>query len=338
MLQTILIPLAISFLVACLSIPVFRTMARSLDILDYPAAKLKSHARPVAYLGGGVVAIGVMAGLWAGLVRLPVFPPELQGLLIGAAAMFCIGLADDLKPLSPYPKLAFQFLATTLAILGGLHVSIQALPPALNYFLTYLWMLAMTNAFNIIDVHDGLCSGTAILISVGLLLVSCFTPLYDKTFVTVTAVTLLGALTAFFLVNRPPATMFLGDAGSLTIGFLLGGLAIGESYTLDHLAGIWVPFILFIIPIYDLVFVVVVRLIKGLSPIRGSPDHVAIRLRRIGWSDPRVLWSLLGLSGAAAALSPGVVFFPARYAAFLAGCTVLALLGIGVWLYQIDLE
>lgn len=332
MIRTVLFASIASFAAASLSIPVLRRIARRLGFLDEPALPLKTHKRPIPYLGG----VAVFAGIFAGVFFHPgLLPPELVGLLFGTAVMHLVGLADDAAPVSPYTKLFFQFAATTLAILGGLHISITALPPVLNYFLTYLWMMAITNAFNIIDIHDGLCSGTAFLISAGLLLVSFFTTLYDKTFVTVSAAAAMGATGAFFLVNRPPARMFLGDAGSLTIGFLLAGLAIGESYTPDHLVGLLVPLILFLVPIYDLIFVVIVRLMKGLSPIRGSPDHVAIRLRMLGWNDVRVLLGLLSISAAGAILSPGVVFLPFPYAMFLAGCAVVGAVSIGILLSKI---
>lgn len=333
--QSVVAPFLVSFLSAACSIPLWRWAAHRFDILDYPATPLKTHGQPIPYLGGGIVCTGLAFGF---LVHPGNLPSELVGLISGTAMIFCVGLADDARPLSPYVKLTFQFIAVTLCILGGIHVSVVALPPTVNYFLTYLWMMAITNAFNIIDVHDGLCSGTAVLVSLGLLLVSIFTPLFDKTFVTVSASALAGATLAFFQVNRPPAKMFLGDAGSLPIGFLLSGLAIGESYTLDHNVGFLVPFILFLVPIYDLIFVVVVRLAKGQSPIRGSPDHVAVRLRRLGWSDRRVLVSLLGLSAAAAVLAPGVVFLPFPYAAFIAFCAVSACIGIGIAMSRIPLD
>ena len=335
MVRTVFAPCLVSLLIASLTLPLFRRLANRFDILDYPSSPLKRHEHPIPYLGGAAVFAGLLAGI---LVYPGVWPTELIGLLCGTTVMFFVGFADDLKPLSPYSKFGLQLLATTLAILGDLHVSIAAFPPALNYFLTYLWVMAITNAFNIIDVHDGLCSGTAVFVSVGLLLVSIFTTLYDKTFVTVSAAAMAGAAAAFFAVNRPPAKMFLGDAGSLTIGFLLSGLAIGESYTPDHLVGLLVPFILFLVPIYDLIFVVIVRLAKGKSPIRGSPDHVAIRLRRLGWNDHRVLWSILSLSAAAAILCPGVVFLPLPYATFLAACAVLACIGIGIVLAGVKTE
>ncbi len=300
-------------------------------MLDSPSA-LKEHGRAVPYLGGMAVAAGVAAAM-AGYPG--AMPDELRSLLIGTSAMLCMGLADDLRPISPYVKLLFQFLATTIAISGGLHVSIHVLPPAVNFILTYLWMMAITNAFNIIDVHDGLCSGAAAVIGVGLLLVSVFTELYDKTFVTVSSAALVGGTAAFFLANHPPATQFLGDAGSLSIGFLLAGLAIGESYTPGHSVGLLVPFMVFILPLYDLVFVVILRLMKGQSPIRGSPDHVAVRLRKMGWSDRKVLWSLLGLGAAGAVLAPGVVFCPLPYAAFIAACAIAAAVGIGAALARI---
>lgn len=335
MFYAVFVPFLGALILSSLLIPPFRRLAEHFDILDRPSSPLKKHVRPIPYLGG----CAVFAGVAAGLVFYPgSMPPELRGLLVGTAIMLCVGLADDLRPISPYPKFLFQILATALAVRAGLHVSIQALPPFLNYGLTFVWMIAMTNAFNIIDVHDGLCSGTAALIAVGLLLVSLFTPLYDKTFVTVSAAALIGGLAAFFRVNRPPAKMFLGDAGSLPVGFMLAGLAIGESYTLGHLVGFLVPFILFLVPMYDLVFVVVMRLARGLSPIRGSPDHVAVRLRRLGWSDSRVLWSLLAISAAAAVIAPGVVFFPFPYAVFLAACAVLAGLGVGFVLANIKAE
>lgn len=326
MIRTVLAPFIVSAVTAAVLIPVFRRVARRFDILDYPSTPLKTHLTPIPYLGGAAVFAGLAAGVGVFPGRIPT---ELLGLLGGTAIMFLVGLADDLRPISPYTKLFFQALAATLMIWGGLHVSIAALPTAVNYGLTYVWILAMTNAFNIIDVHDGLCSGTAVFISIGLILVSVFTVFYDKTFVTVSAAALAGSAAAFFAVNHPPAKMYLGDAGSLMIGFCLAGLAIGESYTLDHLVGFLVPFFLFLVPIYDLIFVALIRFLKGLSPLRGSPDHVAIRLRRLGWSDRRVLWSLLSLSAAAAILSPGIVFLPLPYAAFLAGCAALVCVGIG---------
>ena len=212
MIRNVLIPMVASFLSAGVAIPLFRWLAGRFDVMDRPAPPLKTHGRAVPYLGGGVVVAGVAFGLLMYPGRMP---PELSGLLGGAFILFLVGLADDLRPISPYVKLVLEGFATALAIAGGLRVSIVALPPAANYFLTVVWMLAMTNAFNIIDVHDGLCSGTASLISAGLLLVSVFTTLFDKTFVTVSAAALAGASAAFFLVNRPPARMFLGDAGSL---------------------------------------------------------------------------------------------------------------------------
>ncbi len=326
MTRSVLLPMAVSFAVASLVFPLFRSLANRWNILDRPAGPLKKHDHPVPYLGGCMVFCGVAAAmaLYPGQI-----PPELRGLILGTSLMLLVGLVDDLRPVSPYLKLACQALSAAIAVWGGLRVSIVFLPLSVNLALTCLWMVAITNAFNIIDVHDGLCSGTAVMISVGLILVSLFTTLYDKTFVTVSAAALFGAGLAFFIVNRPPARMFLGDAGSLPIGFFLAGLAIGESYTPDHPVGLFVPFLLFLVPMYDLLFVVVMRLARGLSPLRGSPDHVAVRLRHLGWSDGQVLAALLAISAISACLSPGVVFLPMPYATFLAVCAALAAIGVG---------
>lgn len=333
MIRTILLPSVVSFLISLIMVPVFRLVANRYGIMDRPRPPLKMHGRCVPYLGGCAVFLGFLAGLATYPGEIPV---ELVGLGVGASILFILGMFDDIRPLSPYPKFFFQFIAVGIAVKCGIHVDIKAFPVELNYALTFLWMVAMTNAFNIIDVHDGLCSGTASLVATGLILVSIFTSLFDHTFVTVAASCLLGATLSFFLVNTPPARMFLGDAGSIPIGFLLSGLAVGESYTTEHHAmGLLVPFLLFLVPIYELLFVVVVRIRKGLSPIRGSPDHVAVRLRRLGWTDWQVLGCLLGVSFVAVALAPGVVFFPLPYASFLAVCAVFAGVGVGVWLARI---
>lgn len=328
---------ALSFIVTTLLIPAAMQLARRWDILDYPTGELKTHAEPIPYLGGLALAGGVLAAT-AVYARKVGFPSELCGLMAGTAVILFLGLSDDLKPLSPYVRLAIQALAAALVVKGGIRVQIQALPHEANLAITFIWLVGVTNAFNLIDVHDGLCSGTAMIVSLGLVLVAHFTPIYDRTYVAVAAGALAGAALAFLNVNHPPAKMFLGDAGSLTAGFWLASLAIAESYTVQHPVGFIVPLILFIVPLYEIVFVVILRILSGRSPLRGSPDHIAIRLRSLGWTPRRVLWSMLGVSLIGALLAPMVAFLPMQIALFEAAAALCGALALGWALARIPVK
>jgi len=166
------------------------------------------------------------------------------GLLVGGTIMVLTGLVDDLRDLSPGPKIIIQVIASCIIVASGIRISVAALPAWLNVLLTIFWLVGITNAFNIIDIMDGLAAGIGFVACVVFFIIALRTrpdiaPFEVKDFIAYPAAALAGALLAFWIYNRPPARIFMGDMGSLFIGFTVGVIAIGESYTQKNIMGLW---------------------------------------------------------------------------------------------------
>ena len=332
----------VALLAAWLLTPLVRRLALALGVVDRPDHRLKTHARPMPYLGGLVILLGVAAG-WAVFIGcgapLPVHDRARSVVIgLGTLLMALLGLWDDRRNLSPWTKLVWQSLIAGFVAAFGLRMQLVMLPDWLNFILTVVWLVGMTNAFNLIDIMDGLASGVAVIAGLLLYLLAVTTPLYDKTFVAVWSLALAGAAAGFLRHNCRPAKIYLGDMGALAIGFLLATLAIGESYTSSTVLGLLAPLLVLAIPLYDTFYVIVLRLLARKSILRGSRDHCALRLRRLGLSVEQTVLTLyaiallFGLGGLALALSAGV---PALLLA--GGLVLLALLG-GALLARVTME
>src|SRR6185503_3968347 len=166
---------------------------------------------------------------------------------------------------------------------------------------------AVTNAFNIIDIMDGLASGVAAIAAVFFALVAIA---HGEAMVAVMAAALAGSLVGFLRYNSAPARIYLGDSGSLFIGLTLAALATNGGYTRSNLVGLLTPVIFLGVPLFDLAFVSILRIEQGLSPVRGTPDHFALRLRRAGFGVRRTVLVtyaatfMLGAVGLAAMSAP----------------------------------
>ena len=160
---------------------------------------------------------------------------------------------------------------------SGIRIRIEAFPPLLCVALTFLWMIVMTNGFNLIDVMDGLAAGVATVSALALAVVFVF---QGNRMGLILCLSLVGALIGFLRYNRPPAQIYLGDTGSLLIGFLLGGLAIEGDYTARNPYGWFTALAVFAVPLFEIVFVSWLRFRRGASIFSGSRDHFSLRLRR----------------------------------------------------------
>jgi UDP-GlcNAc:undecaprenyl-phosphate GlcNAc-1-phosphate transferase len=208
------------------------------------------------------------------------------GILLGTALIIVLGLIDDFGVLSPWVKLGGQVVAFWALYKAGISVEIVWLPDWLNIAISFFWVMGITNAFNLIDVMDGLCAGVAFIAAVFLAAISFSNGNFLIAGITVT---LAGSLLGFLPFNFKPASIYLGDTGSMAIGFILAALTINEQYTVNnYYMGILAPLVILLIPIFETAFLTMVRLAKGLHPLRGSPDHFAIRLRRLGMSVEQV--------------------------------------------------
>jgi UDP-GlcNAc:undecaprenyl-phosphate GlcNAc-1-phosphate transferase len=278
--------------------PILREAARNFGIVDQPDGRLKTHEKPVAYLGGLAVYLAFLIAL--GLMPNP-FSQKTLGLLLGGSVVLLIGFIDDLKALSPLVKFLGQLLAAFVLIKADIRIQISVLPPFAADLLTVLWVVAVTNAFNIIDVMDGLCAGVGAVCFALLFVMAILngvTGQQESASIALFIACFAGALTGFLRSNFRPASIYLGDAGSMLIGFFAGSIAMILSYADRNPLALTAPLFLLGIPLFDLALVVVIRLANGKSPFRGSPDHFAVRLRRHGVPVAKVaILAYLGAAG-----------------------------------------
>jgi UDP-GlcNAc:undecaprenyl-phosphate GlcNAc-1-phosphate transferase len=311
----------VAFALALYVTPVMRRAALQFGILDRPNAPLKQHAAPVAYLGGLAVFVGFLITLALTFE----FSATVLGILLAGTIMVLAGLIDDLGALSPAEKLVCECLAVGVLLKSGLFVKLTFLPPGMDFVLSVLWMLTVINAINIIDIMDGLAPGVAAIAALFLAAIALATA---RPMIAVMAAALAGSLLGFLRYNSEPASIYLGDSGSLFIGLILAALSMNGSYTRNNWAAMLAPVVVLGVPLFDLALVSVIRWRKGLSPFRGSPDHFAIRLRRAGLSVRQVvgLTYVSGLLLGAVALLVMRTESSLRAGAILAalGCTALA--------------
>ena len=297
-----------AFLLTFLSTAVVRSLAIRWGVMDHPHTDIKTHKTPVPYLGG-LAIYGGFAGALAVARFVTHFPSgtlrSLWGLLLGAGFLAAVGLVDDLKKplgLSFQAKFFFQFIAAAILILFDIRIRFVQ-PDWLGMALTLVWVTGISNAINLIDIMDGLASSQTLVAALGFLLIAIPT---EQIYVNVAASAIVGATLAFIPHNMSAQRkIFMGDMGSLMLGFLLAGLSLGTNYTRVSEVGVFAPILILGLPVYDTFFVSFLRIKQGKSPFLGSKDHLALKLRAVGFSTEKVV---LIFAGAAAVLSAGAYF------------------------------
>ncbi len=253
--------------------PVMRRAALQLGVVDRPDGRLKNHVEETPYLGG----LAVFTAFLLTVGVLTEFEQETLGLLLSGTIVLLVGLIDDFGALTPYQKLLGQTLAALVLVKSGTYIKLEFLPLYVAIPLTVLWILAVTNALNIIDILDGLAAGVA---SIAAISIAIANSMAGRDSVAFLAIVLAGACVGFLRHNFQPARIYLGDTGSLFIGFMLAALSMNAGYTRINLLAVISPVLILGIPLFDLVFVMYVRWRKGIPMTKGSPDHFALRLRR----------------------------------------------------------
>jgi UDP-GlcNAc:undecaprenyl-phosphate GlcNAc-1-phosphate transferase len=264
---------AVAFLLALYLTPLMRKAALQFGIIDKPDGKLKNQHEPVAYLGGLAVYLSFLVSL----ALILSFDQEMLGILLAGTIIVILGLIDDFGVLSPGVKLCGQSIAVLVLLRSGIYIKLGFLPWYVSFPLSYLWLIGITNAFNIIDVMDGLSAGVALVCSFTIFVVGV---LNDSTTIAIMAASLGGCLLGFLRYNFEPAKIYLGDTGSMFIGMMLGALAMIGNYTTHNLLACIAPVLILGVPIFDTFFVMYIRYLRGMSIISGSPDHFALRLRK----------------------------------------------------------
>lgn len=274
--------LVLAFLISLKGAQVAKKAALHFGIVDKPDGNLKVHQEPVPYLGGLSIYISFLIAL-AVVIE---FDQKVLGLLLGSTLVMLLGLLDDLKAMEPIIKILGELLAITVLIKSGIVIDFVFLSDFQNIVLTIFWVLTLTNAFNIIDIMDGLAGGIA---SISVLFLAVISYINKQYFISILSAALLGAIIGFLRYNFNPAKIYLGDSGSLFLGFILASLSMIASYSESNRIALLSPLLLFGVPLFDLTYVVILRLLKKRSPFRGSKDHYAVRMRIYGISIKRIV-------------------------------------------------
>jgi UDP-GlcNAc:undecaprenyl-phosphate GlcNAc-1-phosphate transferase len=238
---------------------------------------------------GGSFLIVYLVGSWL----YGGFSKETQGIIITSFIMLIFGIIDDWRELSILAKFSVQIIATSLLIFFGVRTQIVNIGNLLNIIITFIWILGISNAFNHLDVIDGLAAGTAIIVSCSLLTISFLNCDIKNAILTLA---LSGVIFSFLIRNLPPAKVYMGNAGSHFLGFILAADALAISYApLGRKAALFSPILILGLPIFDTAFLILVRIIKKRLPFKKSNDHLALRFLALGYSKKKILWTMLVL-------------------------------------------
>lgn len=320
--------------------PLFRVIALHFDIIDRPNTAVKTHVRATPYLGGCAIALSFFISLTV-IRYLSEYPlgtlKQIHGIFFGGFLILLLGLVDDTVSggLSFKEKFVVQFIASALLLFYGIRLDFIQ-PRWMAFAVTVFWVTGIMNAINIIDIMDGLAGSIAVIASLAFLFISLPT---EHVYVNLTAAVLAGACLGFLPYNfSKNRKMFMGDTGSLFIGYVLASLSMGTSYTTLHNAGIFAPILILGVPLYDTFFVMLIRYRKGLNPFLGSKDHFALRLEKIGLTRHRIV-TIAILSSVilsfCAWLTTRIWFW---WAIAVYGLVFVSVWLIGVWLAKINID
>lgn len=301
----------ISFGLSLLLTPFVRNLAWNYGIVDQPDEQRKIHAAPIPRLGGvaifasviGAYCLLLIARLSSGVIVWNNLPLVLR-LLPALAVVFGIGLIDDIISVPPWIRLAAEAVAAVFAWFGGVQIyaingySISG--EVVSLIVTVLWIVTCTNAINLIDGVDGLAAGVSLFAAATMVIAALLEHNY---FMALAMVPLAGALLGFLRFNFSPASIFLGDCGSLTLGFLLGCFGALWSEKSTTLMGLTAPLIVLAVPLLDVGLAVVRRLLRG-QPIFGADSaHIHHKLLLRGLSPRRLLFVIYGICAVGSAAS-----------------------------------
>ncbi|MFM2134854.1 MAG: hypothetical protein RL021_254 [Bacteroidota bacterium] len=272
-------------------------------ILDLPDPR-KLHASPVPLLGGLVIFVSFLITFTFLTARY--FEPSGLFIITGIVLLFFMGLRDDIQPLDPGVKFSIQLTAAALAVLpGGIRLNdfggflgVTEVPMVVAIPFTVLLIVFLTNTVNFIDGIDGLAGSLMFLLFIAhaFFFIADGDMLYG-----ILSLSMSGALVGFLIYNRPPASVFMGDSGSVTVGFIAAVSTVRLCSSSVHLStelipsGIVLPFFLFLLPVADALRLILQRILSGRSPFRPDTGHIHHLLVQVGWSPIRIVLFLTGV-------------------------------------------
>ena len=314
--------IAIAFLLACIvsfmMTPYSIRLAKKLGALDIPKDDRRMHGKTMPKLGGVAVIVGfLVASIYLfcimsieGTIDLfgeELYFKKLMGIFLGIIIITIVGMADDIKTLKPYQKLIGQLLAATVVVLFGVqieHINVPmiaqiGLTKEFSVLLTIIWIVAITNAINLMDGLDGLSSGITLISCISLLIIFAlnYSPIVSILIIT----SLIGALVGFLPFNFTPAKTFIGDTGSNFLGFILAVVSImGVAKTYTAMV-IVLPMLVLGLPILDVLWAIARRIIKGKSIkaiMQADKGHLHHKLLKMGFSQREAVLIMYAITAA----------------------------------------
>lgn len=332
-----------SFFLSFIVTPLIRYLALKFNFVSYPKED-RWHKKPTAIFGGVAIFIAAV---------IPLFfiadfgNRQFSGFILGVFIMFICGVIDDIKKLAPQVKILFQIVASCVIIYFGISIKINPsylsnLPDVaarlidlLVIPLTILWIVGITNAFNLLDNMDGLAAGIAAISSLMLFFSGIF---IGSVNIPIVAIVLAGASFGFLPYNFNPAKIFMGDSGSMFLGFCLSSVALmgtGARTFSNLLVTLAVPLLILVVPIFDTALVTLMRSFNGKSILKGGKDHTSHRLVALGLSEKKTVLILYLISILFGVIALAYSKLDALVVSILAILTLIVLLFFGKFLCEV---
>lgn len=328
-----LLAMVIAAAVALATTPLVKMLAGKVGAVDIPKDNRRMHDHPIPRLGGLAIFLGFLIAV---LLLIPLDTPK-KGMLLGAVIIVILGVFDDIHALPALPKFIVQIIAALIAALAGNRIEVLSNPNIfsdnptwvlgwLSIPVTVIWIVAITNAVNLIDGLDGLACGVSTISSVIMLVIALMVSELD---VAMMMGALAGACIGFLPYNFNPAKIFMGDTGATFLGYIMATVSVQGMFKMYNLISFVAPFLMLGLPIFDVCFAVIRRVSKGQSPMKPDRSHVHHRLIDMGLSQKQtvgvlyVISAILGLSAVVLTASgalKAIVFLLA-----------MAVVGFAVW-------
>lgn len=293
----------IAFVFSFAMTPVVKRFAFKIKAIDVPKDNRRMHKRPIPRLGGLAIIFGFMVSI----LCFGEMTKSLAATLIGAMIIAVMGIVDDVKALDAKPKFLIQIIAALIVVLcGELRIKVFTnpiiwsglpyivLPEWVSIVFSVLWIVFITNAVNFIDGLDGLAAGVSAIMTVSMVFIAGRLGEYS---VAIIGTALMGACFGFLPYNFNPAKIFMGDTGSTFLGFILATLSIQGVFKSYAVISFAVPLLILGLPLFDAIFAMIRRIMKGQSPMHADRGHLHHRLIDMGFSQKQTVFILYAISG-----------------------------------------
>ena len=302
----VVLALLVALVVSFLMTPVVKTFAYKVGAIDVPKDNRRMHKVPIPRLGGLAIFIGFMVSI----LLFAEISAEMKSILLGAVIIVVLGVVDDIMALPAMLKFVVQIAAALIPALNGVQIlafsnpnifseSLYWVLGGLSVPFTVLWIVAITNAVNLIDGLDGLANGVSAISATTMLVIAL---VGGQTQVSIVLAALVGACVGFMPYNMNPAKMFMGDTGATFLGFILATMSIQGLFKYYAVVSFVVPFLILGLPIFDTAFAFIRRVAHGQSPMHAERSHIHHRLIDMGLNQKQavatlyVISAILGLS------------------------------------------